>query len=683
MNRKLAALAVASVLIASVIRAEEGKKPEAVVTVLAQPATFSPASCFTIASPFSDVTSLDARCPYVRELYNDGIAGTCAAGRFCPDNPVTKGQLAVYLERVMRGASSWDAWTDGPISPSGLNWGSITNASGSGTMMEYTSELNINEASGIYFDGDTAILWSPGDGGLLRIFDQDGGTGGERFRFSNSTLSFINGSINGPQKIGFYSTGIDAKTFGWNDTSLKFELTGAGLDLIGNGGLAVLRDPVADGTLSIDSMDSVRIGLDEDNTTTTAAFHIFHHDTAANATSTLLRLEETTGDLKIRGALSQNFVFDLAESFLATERLEPGDVVASDPHRANAVRRARREDGAAVLGIVSTRPGVVLGGAVMDRDTLTAWGPDVRARFEKEWPRLRAELLSSPDGQRRSAAMAQSAATGDAKERAERSREFENDLESQALEVFAQRNFVPVALAGRVPVKVDAGLGSIATGDPITISPFAGIAMRASSPGLILGTALEPLTEGRRSILVFVSRGWWGGTTSTRAAGESRRAENEAAEAMPEASGPPTRETEPAAGDGWTLRARGGGQAEMLAVSEPVAEGDVLVMDANDAYRPSAFAEDATVVGVVGSRPALLAGRRIAENGAAVVVTGITTVKVDATWGAIERGDLLVSSPTRGHAMRADDPPPGTILGKALESFAGGTGTIRVLVMLR
>ena len=40
-------------------------------------------------------------------------------------------------------------------------------------------------------------------------------------------------------------------------------------------------------------------------------------------------------------------------------------------------------------------------------------------------------------------------------------------------------------------------------------------------------------------------------------------------------------------------------------------------------------------------------------------------------------------SPTEGHAMRSDDPRPGTILGKALESLEAGTGVIRVLVMLR
>ena len=68
---------------------------------------------------------------------------------------------------------------------------------------------------------------------------------------------------------------------------------------------------------------------------------------------------------------------------------------------------------------------------------------------------------------------------------------------------------------------------------------------------------------------------------------------------------------------------------------------------------------------------------------AAVALAGVVSCKVDATYGAIRPGDLLVTSPTPGHAMRAEVPLPGTMLGKALEPLDEGTGTIDVLVMLR
>jgi hypothetical protein len=68
---------------------------------------------------------------------------------------------------------------------------------------------------------------------------------------------------------------------------------------------------------------------------------------------------------------------------------------------------------------------------------------------------------------------------------------------------------------------------------------------------------------------------------------------------------------------------------------------------------------------------------------AAVAVSGVTPCRVDAGFGSIRPGDLLVSSPTPGYAMRAADPLPGTVIGKALEPLDSGTGSIRMLVMMR
>lgn len=68
---------------------------------------------------------------------------------------------------------------------------------------------------------------------------------------------------------------------------------------------------------------------------------------------------------------------------------------------------------------------------------------------------------------------------------------------------------------------------------------------------------------------------------------------------------------------------------------------------------------------------------------------GIATVgafpalKVDASYGAIRPGDLLVASPTPGHAMRADDPGVGTVIGKALDSLDEGTGAVAVMITLQ
>ena len=66
-----------------------------------------------------------------------------------------------------------------------------------------------------------------------------------------------------------------------------------------------------------------------------------------------------------------------------------------------------------------------------------------------------------------------------------------------------------------------------------------------------------------------------------------------------------------------------------------------------------------------------------------VVFAGLVKVRVDAHYGEIRPGDLLVTSPTPGHAMRAIEMLPGTIVGKAIDPLASGTGTIRAVVMLK
>jgi hypothetical protein len=77
----------------------------------------------------------------------------------------------------------------------------------------------------------------------------------------------------------------------------------------------------------------------------------------------------------------------------------------------------------------------------------------------------------------------------------------------------------------------------------------------------------------------------------------------------------------------------------------------------------------------------------VAPHGYANVVTlgSYKGVKVDASFGPIQAGDLLVSSPHAGYAMRADPSriTPGSVIGKALRPLAGGTGLIPILVTLK
>jgi hypothetical protein len=66
-----------------------------------------------------------------------------------------------------------------------------------------------------------------------------------------------------------------------------------------------------------------------------------------------------------------------------------------------------------------------------------------------------------------------------------------------------------------------------------------------------------------------------------------------------------------------------------------------------------------------------------------VTLGAYKAIKVDATYGAINPGDLLVASPRAGYAMQADSPSSGMILGKSLGELQSGTGTVAVLVTLQ
>jgi hypothetical protein len=68
-----------------------------------------------------------------------------------------------------------------------------------------------------------------------------------------------------------------------------------------------------------------------------------------------------------------------------------------------------------------------------------------------------------------------------------------------------------------------------------------------------------------------------------------------------------------------------------------------------------------------------------------IALMGKVYCKVDATYGAIDVGDLLTTSPTLGHAMKADDPMKafGSVIGKALRPLKEGQELIPILIALQ
>lgn len=125
--------------------------------------------------------------------------------------------------------------------------------------------------------------------------------------------------------------------------------------------------------------------------------------------------------------------------------------------------------------------------------------------------------------------------------------------------------------------------------------------------------------------------------------------------------------------------------AEVLA--EP---GTVMVLGEEGALFACLKAYDKRVAGVVSGggefKAALvLDKRRTDRNRRPLALIGKAYCKVDASLGAIEIGDLLTTSSTPGHAMKAQDANRafGTVIGKALRPFADGLGLIPILVALQ
>jgi hypothetical protein len=126
--------------------------------------------------------------------------------------------------------------------------------------------------------------------------------------------------------------------------------------------------------------------------------------------------------------------------------------------------------------------------------------------------------------------------------------------------------------------------------------------------------------------------------------------------------------------------------AELLPASRGVEPGDVLIMGADGKLARSASPYDPAVVGVYSTEPGFVGGADLdgkTEGKAPVAIAGIVPCKVSAENGPIAVGTLLTTSHTAGHAMKAVNAPPGTVVGKALGELREGAGVIDILVMLR
>lgn len=121
-----------------------------------------------------------------------------------------------------------------------------------------------------------------------------------------------------------------------------------------------------------------------------------------------------------------------------------------------------------------------------------------------------------------------------------------------------------------------------------------------------------------------------------------------------------------------------------------VEPGTVMVLDREGAVRPSGSPYDKRVAGVVSGagsyKPGIVLDRHESDaRRMPIALMGKVFCMVDADYSPVEVGDLLTTSPTPGHAMKATDTSRafGAVIGKALRPMPDGQGLIPILVALQ
>ena len=125
-------------------------------------------------------------------------------------------------------------------------------------------------------------------------------------------------------------------------------------------------------------------------------------------------------------------------------------------------------------------------------------------------------------------------------------------------------------------------------------------------------------------------------------------------------------------------------------IADTLEPGTVMVLGRDGKLLESTQAFDRKVAGVVSGAGKYKAGITLdkqlnSTNRMPIALSGKVMCKVDASYGSIEVGDLITTSPRKGYAMKADDPYKsfGAVIGKALADFPNGHGMLPILVALQ
>ena len=115
-----------------------------------------------------------------------------------------------------------------------------------------------------------------------------------------------------------------------------------------------------------------------------------------------------------------------------------------------------------------------------------------------------------------------------------------------------------------------------------------------------------------------------------------------------------------------------------------------MVLGEQGVLHRSQQAYDKRVAGVISGagcyKPGIVLDKQPAQrNRSPIALLGKVFCKVDAGYASVEVGDLLTTSDTPGHAMKAVNSTKafGSVIGKALRPLSQGCGLIPVLIALQ
>ncbi len=212
---------------------------------------YAPPACVP-GVPFSDVTCTTGFDPWIEQFAADGITAGCGGGKYCPSAPVTRDQMAVFIEKAMHGTGTW---TPGDLGHENTGLGAqalLNNSSYAvyNTAVGYEALYTQSFANGNseYASSNTAVgTWS------LISTQPDGGNGGSNGTGNTGVgVSSLFLNTTGYQNSAFGSSSGVENTTGGRNTFLGDSANPAAGDLV---------DATAIGfNASVDASYHVRVG---------------------------------------------------------------------------------------------------------------------------------------------------------------------------------------------------------------------------------------------------------------------------------------------------------------------------------------------------------------------------------------------------------------------------------------